>query len=101
MCEWGTDTILEVVVPARLSSTGQERRKRASIDSCIAPLVNALNGAEILTVASCCGHFKRPGNIALADGRELIVAPDYETARQVDKAFPPIFAADSIETPHE
>lgn len=60
------------------------------IDSCIAPLVAALNQAGITTVASCCGHGKRPGNIALADGRELVIAPDYETGRAIDKAFPGI-----------
>jgi hypothetical protein len=27
----------------------------------------------------------------LADGRELIVAPDFDTGRAVDRAFPAIF----------
>ncbi|MCK5601619.1 hypothetical protein KAR91_07120 [Candidatus Pacearchaeota archaeon] len=61
-----------------------------SIDSCIAPIVQALNNAGIATVASCCGHNKRPGNIVLKDGRELIIVPDFETGRLIDKAFPPI-----------
>lgn len=43
-------------------------------DRCLAPLVAALNGGGVATVASCCGHGKRPGNIALADGRQLFIA---------------------------
>lgn len=60
------------------------------VDSCIATLVLALNGGGLRTVASCCGHGNRPGNIALADGRELIIAADYDQARAVDAAFPNI-----------
>jgi hypothetical protein len=55
------------------------------IDKCIAPIVQALNDAEIGTVASCCGHNKGFGNIALKDGRELIICPDFETARKLEK----------------
>lgn len=49
-------------------------------DYCIAPLIKALNDSGIETVTSCCGHGKA-GNIALRDGREFIIAKDYETAR--------------------
>lgn len=42
-------------------------------DPCIASIVKALNDAGIKTVASCCGHGKRPGNIALRNGLELII----------------------------
>lgn len=74
----------------RLAVPRSDGRTHAPVDPCIAPLVQALNDAGIATVASCCGHGHRPGNIALADGRELIVAADYETARAVDAAFPDI-----------
>ena len=47
--------------------------RRVDIDFCIADIVAALNAAGIITVASCCGHGKMPGNIALEDGRELEV----------------------------
>lgn len=57
-------------------------------DPCIAPLVKALNEAGIETVASCCGHTHRPGVISLRDGRELIIAADYEEARKIEGAFP-------------
>lgn len=45
-----------------------------AIDECIAPIVDALNQAGALTVASCCGHGKQPGSIVLRDGRELTIA---------------------------
>jgi hypothetical protein len=60
------------------------------VDHCIAPIVKALNEAGVATIACCCGHGVRPGNIALVDGRELILARNYEEARAVDRAFPPI-----------
>lgn len=78
MCEQG-NTIL-------VKANGAQR----DIDRCIAPLVSALNEAGIATVACCCGHGIRPGSIALADGRELIIAPNYETARIAEKSFPPV-----------
>lgn len=62
------------------------------IDRCIAPLVLALNAAGTRTIASCCGHGKQPGAIALADGREIRIFAKYEDARRVDKLFPPISA---------
>lgn len=55
-------------------------------DPCIAPLVEALNEADLPTAASCCGHGKEPGKIALADGRELFVLPDFESARKFEAA---------------
>lgn len=55
------------------------------VDSCIYDIVGALNEGGVKTVASCCGHGNRWGNIALADGRELIIAPDYESSRAFDK----------------
>jgi len=73
MCKWG-DTVL-------VSSSG----KLYNVDRCISELVLALNRKGIKTVASCCGHGKRPGNIVLEDGRELIICPDYKVARKVDK----------------
>jgi hypothetical protein len=93
MCEWGTTTEMEVTIPAHLSYTGQARRKMVGIDSCVASIVAALNAGGVPTVASCCGHGKRPGNVALGDGRELIVAPNFSTAREVEQAFPRTSAA--------
>ena len=90
MCQWGTTEVLEVTIPAHLSYTGEARQKMVDIDSCIAPIIEALNDGGITTIACCCGHGKRPGSIALADGREFIIAPDYDTARKVEAAFPPL-----------
>ena len=43
------------------------------IDYCIADIVAALNAANIITTASCCGHSKIDGIISLEDGREIII----------------------------
>jgi len=46
--------------------------RRVDVDYCIADLVAALNAANIVTVASCCGHGGQcPANIVLEDGRIL------------------------------
>jgi hypothetical protein len=58
-------------------------------DPCLAPLVKALNEGGMPTVASCCGHGRRPSTVALADGRELLVLP-FDTARSVGDAWPDI-----------
>jgi len=63
-------------------------------DSCIAPIIKALNDAELKTIASCCGHGHRPVFIALEDGREIIITT-YEEARKIDKLFPNIHGEDS------
>lgn len=85
MCKWGTKTLVKVTVPARLSHTGKERIKMAGIDSCIAPIVKMFNDNGMLTDASCCGHGKMFGNIVLADGKEIMISPDWETTRKAEK----------------
>lgn len=47
--------------------------RRRGIDLCIADIVTSLNAANIVTVASCCGHGKIDGAISLEDGREIII----------------------------
>lgn len=88
MCDWGTTEVLSVVIPARLSSTGADKLKRVDVDKCIAPLVRVLNDNGFPTIASCCGHGRRPGNIALGDGRELVIAKDFAEGRFIDSFFP-------------
>jgi hypothetical protein len=61
------------------------KAKIADIDSCIFDLVKCLNSAGFKTKACCCGHGKKWGNIALMDGRELIIAQNYDVARSIDK----------------
>lgn len=75
----------KAMVVVRRDYTG---RPTVWCDPCLVPLVRALNDGGIGTVASCCGHGHRPGVVALADGRELLIAPDFETAREVGRAFP-------------
>lgn len=72
MCKWGTD----VEVDNLLAFNGEWHRRTWKIDSCIAPLVKALNDGGVETVASCCGHGKGPGLISLGDGRELLLFAD-------------------------
>jgi hypothetical protein len=84
MCKWGTNTEVTLFEPR---TNGM---KTAKVDSCIAPIVQALNDAGIKTIASCCGHNNRPGNIILDDGRELFIVPNYEFARKLDSKLPKI-----------
>lgn len=73
MCQWGNSILLLVPIPPDLSYTGRARWAVKPIDACIAPIIQALNDAGILTAASCCGHGKADGEIWLQDGRKLIV----------------------------
>lgn len=73
MCQRGDEVLLKVPIPAHLSHTGCFRWDTKAIDSCIAPIVRALNDAGIYTANSCCGHGDGPGSIILHDGRELII----------------------------
>jgi hypothetical protein len=72
--------IVNVRIPSDLSCTGKARWKLARIDACIAPLVRALQKGGVDMRGSCCGHGAAPGQIALADGRLLLVI-DPETAQ--------------------
>ena len=83
MCEQNTTETFKIT-----NADGVE--KMIDVDRCIAPIVRALNSAGVVTVASCCGHGKRPGNIALADGREICIMPDFESGRRFDLLFPPV-----------
>lgn len=83
MCEWGNIIKVKLCKPQK-NALG-ESFDIADVDTCIAPIVQALNNIGIETVASCCGHGKSFGNIALKDGRELIICPNYETARKLDQ----------------
>jgi hypothetical protein len=73
MCKSGNTKIVRVKIPADLSCDGKEKWKEVGIDSCIAPIVKALQEAGIDMDGSCCGHGKSDGSILLHDGRELII----------------------------
>lgn len=57
--------------------------KPVSVDSSIAPIVRALNAVGLKTRESCSGHGYKPGRISLYDGRELIIASNYEEAQRL------------------
>jgi hypothetical protein len=73
MCKSGNVAIVKVKIPADLSCDGKEKWKEVGIDSCIAPIVKALQKAGIDMRGSCCGHGEKIGEIALADGRGLLI----------------------------
>jgi prepilin-type processing-associated H-X9-DG protein len=83
MCDDHSGVLMEIPTASKRGPDGNKR----GIDACIAPLVKVLNDGGYATVASCCGH-SGWGNIALADGRELLIAPDYESARLVELGLP-------------
>lgn len=83
MCDDHSGVLVEIPTASERGPHGRRR----GIDACIAPLVEALNVAGLATVASCCGHGKMPANIALVDGRELLIAPDFDTARRIERAL--------------
>jgi len=83
MCQWGTLTTVKLCKPQK-NSIGA-LFDTVTVDSCIAPIIQALNNAGIETIASCCGHKRRIGNIVLGDNRELFIIPDFETGRKIDE----------------
>ncbi len=52
------------------------KRRVEFIDPCIAHIIAALNAANIVTIASCCGHGKKDGRIDLEDGRILTITEE-------------------------
>ena len=88
MCKWGTSVVMGLGIPAHLSHSGQAYVKPVAVDACIAPIVKALNDAGVVTIASCCGHGHRPGGIILGDGREVIIARNFDEGRAIDALFP-------------
>jgi len=45
----------------------------AEVDTCIAPLIQALNDGGFQTIASCCGHGIRPRIITLTVKKLLVL----------------------------
>ena len=73
MCERDTWELVRVWIPADLSCTGSAHWEDEKIDTCIAPLVRALQEGGINMRWSCCGHGRDFGHICLQDGRMLII----------------------------
>ena len=82
MCEWGNYVQVEAIIKI---SEFDYVMEFVQVDECIAPIVQALSNANIPTIACCCGHGKHHGSIILGDGREMLVMPDYASARAVDR----------------
>jgi len=60
------------------------------IDPCLVPIITVLNEGGIETIASCCGHGRRPGSIILKDERELIICRNRKIAKNITNNCPPI-----------
>lgn len=63
--------MVDVLVPAETSHTGEPRWKKAPIDACIANQVRIMQNearrtGRPQTAGACCGHGKAPGEIRLA-----------------------------------
>lgn len=89
MCKWGTTVSRYLPVSARRSHTGTARMKTTGIDSCIAPIVDALNNGGIPTEECCCGHGKEPGYIGLMDDRVLVILESKEAWEHICAAVGP------------
>lgn len=81
MCKWGNE------VEIQLSHPDHWGRRTVFVDRCIAPIIQALNDANIQTTASCCGHGYVNGTIALENGRWLEIYPDDATFRRESPAM--------------
>ena len=58
-------------------------------DPCLAGLIQTLNDGGVRTIASCCGHGRRPGRVSLADGRQLFILDEAQAA-VIDGLWPGI-----------
>ena len=58
--------------------------KTFPIDSCLKPMIEALNAGGIHTKTCCCGHDNIPGFISLEDGRVLVIARNDRERNLVD-----------------
>ncbi len=55
------------------------------IDSCIAPIIIALNDASLRTISSCCGHGKTDGYILMKD--MLIIISKERESKDVRRRY--------------
>jgi len=84
MCEYGDTVKMSVLVSLPNRYGVPYWSQIGPIDRCIAQLVEVLNNGGVETIASCCGHGHMHGNIALKDGRWLVILPDRDA---VEKHF--------------
>ena len=84
--QWNILNELQASVPAEMLVMQKNYELMLSgVDEEIRDLVDVLNKNGYKTVASCSGHGKKDGNIALVDGRELIIVGNFERARRIER----------------
>lgn len=76
MCDHGDTVPVRVKIIGRLSHSGRDEWKAKPIDRCLSDLVEALQAGGIDMLGSCCGHGRGQAQIALVDGRQLLVSRD-------------------------
>jgi hypothetical protein len=101
MCKQGTYASVTI---KRIHASGTSRvlnitTRLSTIDACIAPIVQVLNDSGLETVACCCGHGNFPGVISLKDGREILIARNYDEARLMESIVPKHEELQSANTP--
>lgn len=84
MCKWGDQELCLVPIPAELSHNDKFHWSLKGVDTCLAPVVNALNAAGVYTSNCCCGHGSGEGAIFLHDGRVLVVRDGDEYLAQLN-----------------
>lgn len=87
MATWARRTTQPLPWGDEPSALLTHRGKSFSVDASIAPIVEALNAGGVPTVASCSGHGKTVGVVSLKDGRELLIAADFEAARAMERTL--------------
>lgn len=85
MCDWPNREAAMSVV-----RWGEDMKPSLWCDPCLEPLVRALNDGGLRTVASCCGHGRRPSVITLEDGRQILVLPDLDAYSAIAWLWPGI-----------
>lgn len=64
MCKWGT--YKKIMVIRRANPFVEDGWHEISVDSCIADELQMLNSKGVITLNSCCGHYKGEPNCLVA-----------------------------------
>lgn len=72
------ETFVEVTLCKARPFSGREK---VWVDSCLAPLVQALNDHGVETIGSCCGHGRETGTVVIAQKDGAVVTLSVRAAR--------------------
>jgi len=78
MCNPGSNEIVRV--PIKFSfATGKAKWGKRNIDSCMVPIIKALNKGGIYTNGCCCGHGEKHGAVELWGGGVLVIVNSFRS----------------------